>query len=158
LMMVCVGRVLRLSLAVAVVSGFGLAATSASAQVVDATLVCADPNDVISNFGDLFNWAAFEDGNCDKLCKSYSNKCKAFIKNNASCIKKAIQDDAELEKKAVCEPITDKTERKDCKDSVKADENADLDDAKAEKEAGLDACEVVQSDCVDICVNGVPIE
>jgi len=148
-MIACVGRVLRLSLAVAFVSGLGFVAASASAQVVDDTLVCADPNSVVLNF--VGNGGAFSDGNCDKLCKSYTNKCKAFAKNNASCVKKAIKDDSELEIKADCEPLTDKTERKDCKDAVKDDESADLDAAKARKESDIAACEAEEANCVSDC-------
>ena len=48
-----VGHLLRLSFAVALVSGLGLAATSANAQFVDETSVCADPNSVFDNFDAL---------------------------------------------------------------------------------------------------------
>jgi len=151
-MIACVGRVVRLSLAVAFVSVLGFAATNANAQFVDSDLVCADPNSVFLNFDDGEKWFDFGDvSNCNKICNSFSNKCKSFVKNNASCLNKAIGDSAELDRKAFCDTLSDKTDRKECKSDVKASEKADKDDVKSQRSALLTACEDIQADCVSGC-------
>jgi hypothetical protein len=125
-MIACVGRVLRLSLAVAFVSGLGFVATNANAQFVDEELVCADPNSVFTNFDDAFKWNDFGDvSNCKKICNSYANKCKSYVKNNASCLNKAAGDNAELNKKAFCDAFPDKSDRKECNSDEKAAEKLD---------------------------------
>jgi hypothetical protein len=150
-MIACVGRVLRLSLAVALVSMLGFAATNAQA-FVDESLVCADPNSLFLNFDDDENWADFDAvSNCTKICKSYVNKCKSDVKSNHSCIKKAIGDNAELERKAFCDTQELKEDKKACKEDVNADEKADKDDAKSQREIFLTACDDIQDDCVSSC-------
>jgi len=149
-------RVVRLSLAVAVVSASWLAATTASAQFVDVDLVCTDPNSVFTNFADEGKWADFSDvSNCNKICKSFVNKCKAFSKNWHACTKKAIGDDAELERKAFCDPLTDKEDKKACKTEVKEEEQADKDDAKSDREELLGLCEEIEPDCVSVCTTPI---
>jgi hypothetical protein len=150
-MIACVGRVLRLSLAVAFVSGLGFVSTSAQA-FIDETLVCADPNSVVGNFDDSDNWADFSlVSNCNKICKSYVKKCKTAVKNNYSCINKAISGNAELDKKAFCDTLTDKSDKKECKQDNNDDEKAAKDANKADKEANIGLCEAIESDCTAEC-------
>jgi len=150
-MIACVGRTLRLSLAVAFVSGLGFVSTSAQA-FIDETLVCADPNSVVGNFDDSDNWADFNAvSNCNKICKSYTKKCKTAVKNNFSCINKSLSGNFELEKKAFCDTLSDKTEKKSCKQGLNDDEKAAKDANKADKEANIALCEAIEPDCTAEC-------
>lgn len=151
-----VGRVLRLSLTVGFVSGLGFAATNANAQFVSSQ-VCADPEDIEDNFGDPLNWEAFGGvSNCNKICKSYANKCKAFSKSWHACAKKATSDEAELDRKAFCDPLENKDDKKTCKTEVNEEEQEDKASLKSNKDEFLSSCESIESDCVSVCVNGLP--
>ena len=157
-MIACVGRTLRLSLAVAFVSGLGFAATNANAQFVDTDVTCADPNSVADSFNDAFQWAFLggeDSGKCNKLCKSYSSKCKNYVKDAASCLNRAAGDNAELNKKAFCEPLTDNTAKKDCKELEKDAEKSEKQDIKSNRDANLTVCDDIESPCIPICEAGV---
>jgi hypothetical protein len=154
-MIASVGRVLRLSFAVAFVSGLGFVATSARAGAlapIDVTAVCADPNSVVDNYLDPATWASFNGvKNCKSICKSFANKCKSDVKKNYSCINGAISDNSELIKKADCETLSSGSDQKDCKQTVNSNEKDAKNATKSQKQSDLSLCDSVKSDCTTTC-------
>jgi len=67
--------------------------------------------------------------------------------------KKAFQDDADFQRKAFCDTQPTGDAKKACKEEVKEEEQADLDDVKAAKSELLGVCEDFEADCVLVCEN-----